>query len=342
MVKRRKTVGIKDVAKMARVSLSTVSFALNDPDRVAVETRRQVLRIARELEYNRVKKHGKRGYLGIVTDDYYNFLFGEFYNWVIFGIFEELKARKINILVESTGKDPEYFPRMITKNLVDGVLFIGKSSLDLTYISQQKGIPVLLVGHPMSERELHTIVTDGRSGASQSVKHLLELGHKKIALIIGEPLFDPIIADRVEGYRFALNKEGIEERMDYIVQADFGKPKTAIKATKKLMGLSDPPTAIICASDSLAYRAYQALEELGLKVPQDISIVGFDDIVAPEYAVLPRPELTTVHVDRVAMGKKSVEIMCDLVQNPAKTAYRYTLPVQLAIKESTAKPRAES
>ncbi|MFA4844068.1 MAG: LacI family DNA-binding transcriptional regulator [Candidatus Margulisiibacteriota bacterium] len=338
MPKRRKIVSIKDVAKRAGVSLSTVSFAMNNPDRVAINTRRNVLRIARELEYSRVKKHGKRGYIGIVTDDYYNFLFGEFYNWVIFGILEELKARGINILVESTGKDPEYFPRMITKNLVDGVLFIGKSSLDLTYISQQKGIPILLVGHPMSEGELHTIVTDGRSGAFQAINHLIDLGHKKIALITGEPMYDPITAERVEGYRFALNKAGIEERKEYLIQADFGKPETAINATKQLLALSDPPTAIFCASDSLAYRAYQAITAQGLKIPQDISIVGFDDITAPDYAALPRPELTTVHVDRRMMGKKSVEILFDLIQNQAKAAYRYTLPVQLAIKGSTAKP----
>lgn len=339
MPKRKKLVSIKDVAKRAGVSLATVSFALNNPDRVAVNTRRHVLRIAREMEYSRVKKHGQRGYIGVVTDDYYNFMFGEFYNWVIFGILEELKSRGINILVESTGKDPEYFPRMITKNLVDGVLFIGKSSLDLTYISQQKGIPMLLVGHPLPEGELHTIVTDGRSGAFQAVNHLIELGHKKIALIIGEPLYDPITVDRVEGYRFALNKAGIEEKKEYIVQADFGKPETAVKAVKELLELPDPPTAIFCASDSLAYRAYQAIAEKGLKIPQDISVVGFDDITAPDYATLPQPELTTIHVDRAEMGKKSVEILFDLIQDQAKTAYRYTLPVQLVVKKSTAKPR---
>jgi DNA-binding LacI/PurR family transcriptional regulator len=335
--KKRKLVGIKDVAKSAGVSLSTVSFALNNPGRVAVQTRRRVLRTARELEYSRVKKHGKRGAVGIVVDDNYNLIFGEFYNWVVFGILEELKSRGVNILIESTGKDPEYFPRMITKNLVDGVLFIGKSSLDLTYISRQKGIPMLLVGHPMPEGELHTIVTDGRSGAFQACNYLIELGHKKIALITGEPLYDPITADRLEGYRFALIKAGLEERKEYVIQADFGKPESAKQAAAKLLTLPDPPTAIFCASDSLAYRAYQSIAEKGLKIPEDISVVGFDDISASEYASLPRPELTTVHVDRLAMGKRSVEIIFDLIKEPSKTAYRYTMPVQLAVKNSTAK-----
>jgi DNA-binding LacI/PurR family transcriptional regulator len=337
--RRRKLVGIKDVAKSAGVSLSTVSFALNNPDRVGADTRRHVLRIAREMDYRRVKRAAKRGYIGIVTDDNYNLIFGEFYNWVVFGILEELKKRGVNILVESTGKDPEYFPRMITKNLVDGVLFLGKSSLDLTYIAQQKGVPMLLVGHPVPEEELHTIVPDGRSGAVQAVNHLIELGHKKIAMIIGEPMYDPTTTDRIEGYRFALSKANIPETKEYISQADFGKPETALAATNKLLDLPDPPTAIFCASDSLAYRAYKAIKGRGLKIPRDISVIGFDDISAPEYAELPLPELTTLHVDRAEMGKKSAEILFDIIQNPGMTAYRYTLPVRLAVKGSTAPPR---
>jgi DNA-binding LacI/PurR family transcriptional regulator len=272
-----------------------------------------------------------------VTDDYYNFILGEFYNWVVWGILEELKKRSQNVLIESTGKDPEYFPKMIVKNLVDGVLFLGKSSLDLAYISEQKGIPLLLVGHPVPELELHTIVPDGRSGAFQATSHLIELGHKKIAVITGEPMYDPVTAERVEGYRFALTTAGIEERKEYTAQADFGKPETATKAAEKLLDLTDPPTAFFCTSDSLAYRAYKAIKEKGLKIPKDISIVGFDDITAPEYAELPEPELTTVHVDRQQMGKSSVEMLFDLIQNPGKPPSRYSLPVQLAIKNSTAK-----
>lgn len=336
MVKRRKLVSIRDIAKQAEVSLSTVSFALNNPERVGANTRHHVLRIAREIGYSRIKKLKKRGYIGIITDDYYNFLFGEFYNWVVFGILDELKKRNLNVLVESTGNDPECFPKMITKSLVDGVLFLGKSNRDLIYISQQKGIPMVLVGHPMPEVELHTIVPDGRSGAFQATNHLIELGHKKIAMIIGEPMYDPITAERVEGYRFALSKAGILETKEYIVEADYGKPETAIEAAKKLLDLPDPPTAIFCASDSLAYRAYQAIKEKGLKIPKDISVVGFDDISAPEYAQLPEPALTTVHVDRKLLGKNSVDILFDIIQNPVKTAYKYSLPVSLATKKSSA------
>jgi len=335
MVKRRKLVTIKDVAKEAGVSLSTVSFALSNPERVAAQTRKHVLRIARELGYSRIKKTKQTGNIGLIADDYHNLIFGEFYNWVAFGILEELKNRNINVLIDSTGNDPECFPKMIIKNKVDGVLFLGKSSRDLIFIAQQKGIPLVLVGHPIPDLELPTVVPDGRSGALQAINHLIELGHQKIAIITGEPKFDPITAERLEGYRFALNKAGLKEDEKYIAEADYGKPETAIEATNKLLNLADPPTAIFCTSDSLAYRSYEAIKAKGLKIPGDVSIVGFDEITAPAYAQLPKPELTTIQVDRQQMGKSSVEILFDIIQNPKQTTYRYTLPVKLVVKEST-------
>ena len=339
MPKRKKLVNIKDIAKEAKCSISSVSFALNEPNRIGANTRRHILRIARELGYSRVKKLKHRGTIGLVSDDYYNLIFGEFYNMVAFGILEELKKRNTNTLIESTGRDPEYFPKMITKSKVDGVLFLGKCSRDIIYIAQQKNIPIVLVGHPIPDIELPAVVPDGRSGAYQATKHLIELGHKKIALISGEPRYDPTVSERIDGYRFALNQSGIIVPEYYIEEADFGKPDSAINATKRLLGLTSPPTAIFCLSDSLAYRAYEAIKSLGLRIPEDISVVGFDDISAPNYALLPQPGLTTIHVDRKMVGTSSVEILFDILSNKKKPALRYSLPVGLVVKKSTAAPK---
>ena len=336
MVKRKKSVTIRDIAKAANCSISSVSFALNEPDRVGAETRSAILQAITDLGYIRKQKTGKKGYIGLISDDYHNLIFGEFYNHVVFGILEELKSKGINVLVESTGKDPEYFPKMIIKNTVDGALFLGKCSRDIILIAQQKGIPMVLVGHPIPDMELPTIVPDGRSGASQAVKHLIDLGHKKIAIITGEPVYDPTVSDRVEGYRFALSQSGITLNPEYIAEADFGKPQTAIDATNKLLEMKDPPTAIFCTSDSLAYRAYTAIRSKGLSIPKDISVVGFDNIHAPEYAELPKPELTTIHVDRKQMGINAVNILLEIIQNKNRSAMRYAVPTNLVIKKSTA------
>ena len=339
MRKRHKLVTIDDVAKEANVSPSTVSFSLNEPDKVNPDTRRHVLRITKEMGYSRVKKVKKRGYIGLISDDYWNMMAGEFYNIVIIGVFEELKKRGADILVDSTDNDPERFPKMITKNMVDGVLFLGTSGRDLAYIANQKKIPIVLIGHALPEAELHSVVPDGRNGGFQATKHLIDLGHKKIAMVTGRPSYDPIAAERLEGYKFALSQNGIRESEEYIAKADFCHPESAVEATKSLLELPDPPTAIFYSSDSLAYRGYPVIKEKGLQIPQDISVVGFDDLTAPGYAILPKPSLTTVRIDRLRMGKSCVELLYDIINDPNKPVFKYTLGVELVVKESTAPPQ---
>lgn len=338
MPKRRKLVTIKDIAKEAKVSMSSVSLALNDPSLLNAQTRGHILRIIKESGYSRVKKVKHRGYIGILADDYINMICGEFYNVVVLGILKELKAREANVLVDETLHDPEYFPKMITKNMADGILFLGTTSRDVVFVAKQKMIPIVLVGHPLPELELHCVVPDGRSGAFQAVKHLIDLGHRKIAFISGKPEYDPVSNERLEGYKFALVQNGIEERKEYIAEGNFCDPQTAYYAAKGLLELPDPPTAIFCASDSLAYRAYSAIFEKGLKIPKDISVVGFDDIEAPGFASMPKPALTSVHIDRAEMGRISVELLYDLIQNPSKHVYKYSMNVSLSVKGSTAPP----
>ena len=331
---------IRDIARTAEVSPASVSQAFNDPHRVNRETRKRILEVAEKLGYVRIRqKKAKKGVIGVIADNYYNLLMGEFYNMVVLGILDELKSRKMNVLLEAVAAGEEYFPKMITKNLVDGLLFLGKVSRDLIMMIKQKDIPIVLVGHPIPDMEIHTIVSDGRSGAIQAVTHLIELGHKNIAIVTGEPAFDPITSERLEGYKFALSNAGIRTRAEYIAQADFGKPETATEAVVNLLGLKDPPTAIFCASDSLAFRAYKAIDEAGLKIPKDISVVGFDNISAPPYAEEVSPSLTSINVDRYQMGKMSVDLLFDIIANPSKTACRHTLPVKLVIKNSTKSPK---
>jgi DNA-binding LacI/PurR family transcriptional regulator len=339
-MKMRIKIKAKDIAKRAKVSTATVSQVFNNPGRVNSETRKMILEIAAGMGYKRQKSTKVRlNAIGIIADNYANVILGEFYNKVVLGILEELKAQSINAMIEAFGKTEEVPPQMITKHLVDGILFLGKVSREHILMTQQKDIPLLLVGHPIPDLELHTIVSDGRSGSIQAVEHLIMLGHSKIAIISGEPAFDPVASDRLDGYRFALSKAGIKINPKYMVEADFGVPQTSYDQTMKLLDLDDPPTAIYCTSDSLAYRAYRAIADRGLKIPGDISIVGFDNISFPGYADPQLPALTTVDVDRELMGKTSVEILTDIIENPQKAVYRYTLPVRLLIKGSTGKPK---
>lgn len=331
---------LKDIAKRLKISPATVTQAFNNPKRVNRNTRRIILETAAELGYIRRRyKKGRQNVIGIIADNYPNIFIGEFFNLVAMGMLVELKKRGLNAMIEAFGAEEDIPPPMITKRLVDGILFLGKVSREHILMTQQKGIPLVLVGHPIPDMELHTVLSDGRSGAIQAVEHLINLGHKKIAIISGEPPFDPVASERMDGYRFALSKANIPIKEEYLAQADFGIPQTAYDAAIKLLELKDPPTAIFCTSDSLAYRAYKAIEDKGLQIPKDISVVGFDNILVPGYADPMTPALTTINVDRELMGKTSVEILLDVIENPEKTVYRYTLPVQLAVKGSTAKPK---
>jgi len=329
---------IKDVAKRAKVSLATVSQVFNNPARVSPENRRAVLEAAEWVGYVRPRKRrGTQGAVGIIADNFANCFEGEFYNIVVESIAQELKAINKNIYLEALGEKDDYFPQIITKNLVDGILFLGKVFPNHIIMTRQKHIPFIMVGHPIPNVEMHAVVPDNRSGAIQAVEHLLSLGHKKIAIVLGEPTYDPTSFERLEGYRFALTQAGIEPQKEFEARADFGKPITACKETEKLLNRPDPPTAIFYTSDSLAYRGYQAITDAGLKIPEDISVVGFDNIDIKDYLRSFGPALTTVEVDRRKMGKVAVEMLYQIIDNPQRIPLRYTLPVKLVVKESTAK-----
>ncbi|MFH0887205.1 MAG: substrate-binding domain-containing protein, partial [bacterium] len=177
-----------------------------------------------------------------------------------------------------------------------------------------------------------------RAGMYEATKYLISLGHKRIAFVSGGPIFDPAASDRLEGYRFAMFEAELEIPKDYIYQADFEQHHLSYKAAEKLMSLGNPPTAIICSSDPIAYIVYDYLVKHGVKIPKDVSLIGFDDL-PQSYSVSPYlPELTTVHVDIEDLGRTAVKVLLDIIENPTLTAYRHTLPVKLIIRKSTAVP----
>jgi LacI family transcriptional regulator len=331
---------IHDIAKRAKVSLSTVSQVFNNPVRVSPENRRAVIEAADYLSYVRpIKRRGTQDAVGIIVDNFANCFEGEYYNIIVESICEELKEHNKNIYLSAFGKDEETTPKIILKNLVDGILFLGKVSPDHIIMTKQKHVPFILVGHPIPNIEMHTIIPDNRAGSIQAVEHLLNLGHKNIAIVLGEPSYDPTSFERLEGYRYALIKAGIEPKSEYRKQADFGRPKTAYDATLKLLDLDEPPTAIFYLSDSLAYRGYQAISDRELKIPDDISVVGFDNIDLKDYARTFGPELTTINIDRRKMGKVAVELLYQIINNPQRIPLRYTMPTSLIVKGSTASPK---
>lgn len=332
-----KKIRIKDIARKVGCSAATVSQAFHNPKLVNKQTRLAILQASEEMGYvrRRVQKKMKKiiGVLGISHD----LILGEYYNSVTKAIIAATRKEGINVIVEEFGDQEDALPFMFAKKVLDGVIILGKISQDHVLMIKQNGFPLVLCGHPIPGIELNTVLGDGRAGIYMVAKHLIKLGHRKIAYITGGPVFDPVTSDRLDGYRYALNEAGIELEENYIAVADFCVWETAVKAVDKLTELKNRPTAIICESDALGYMAYQRIEEKGLKVPGDISVTGFDNLPFPPYVKRMMPKLTTAAVDLKQLGETAVNVLLDSFENPAKVAYRHTLPVQLVEGETTAK-----
>ncbi|OGC18619.1 hypothetical protein A2310_03530 [candidate division WOR-1 bacterium RIFOXYB2_FULL_37_13] len=334
-----KPIRLKEIAKKLGLSPATVSQAFNNPKIINRETRGKILRLCEELGYIRKKhKKGRNNNIGVLGESFYITL-GGFYNFVTTGLLKHAKKLGVDTLISSFEEEEETLPTMITKDIVDGVIIIGRFSRDHILQIKQENIPLVLCGNPIPGLELHTVIPDGRSGVYEATKHLIDLSHKKIATITGGQLFDPITSDRLDGYRFALSEAKIRISDNYIATADFYNLQSVEPALEKLLGLDKPPTAIVCACDAIAYTVIELLKGKNLKVPKDISITGFDDISFPKFIETTKPQLTTAHINLEQLGEVAVDILLEIIENPAKAAYRHTMPTQLIVRKTTTSPR---
>ena len=336
-----KKIRVKEIAKEVGCSAATVSQAFNNPKLVNRKTRTSILEVCERLGYVR-KRFGQktRKIIGI-TGISHELIFGEYYNKVTASILSAAKEQGINVIVEYFADEEDALPHMFSKKVMDGVLILGKISQDHVLQIKQHNIPLVLCGHPIPGIELHTVLSDGRAGLYEITKHLIKLGHKKIAHLTGGPIFDPVVSDRLDGFRYALIEARIHLPEEYIAIGDFCALDTAAAALDYLLNLKIPPTAIVCQSDALAYSVYRRLIELGYKVPRDISLSGFDNIPFPHYINAAKPQLTTVDVNLDQLGKTAVNILLDIIENPSRAAYRHTLPVQLIEGNTTGNLKEE-
>jgi len=336
---RRKSVRIKDIAKRLGISVATVSQALNHPKEVNRSTRQGVLALCEELGYSKPLKGKKRTYhIAVISRDTYNFA-NDFYAKVCEQLLMYAKRQKYNLIFEAWPDEQAELPWSISRRKIDGVVILGSILREKALLIKQQQLPLVLCGHPLPDVELHTVMPDGKSGSYQACRHLIELGHKKIATISGGAIFDPVSRDRIEGYRYALIESGLTVAEEYIVIADFHLYTHADKALDKLFDLADPPTAIVCASDTIAYKVHETLAGRKICVPREVSLTGFDNFALPEYAKGVLPKLTTVEVNVQELAKYTLDILLELMEEPTKVAWRYTLPVKLMIGATTGKPK---
>jgi LacI family transcriptional regulator len=331
-------VTIRDVAEYAGVGVGTVSRVLNDNPSVSDATRYKVLEAIEALDYTpspiaRRLSLRKTLAIAVVVPFFTRPAFTERLRGVEYALAES-EYDLILFNVESTAKRDAYFHDVPRRERFDGLLIVSLSPRngDVKHLLRA-GVPTVLLDarHP----DLSRVVIDDVAGGRLATQHLIELGHRKIGFV-GDQLENPFnfisSRDRYEGYRRALAEAGITFQAEHFRQAEHGR-EPARRMASELLAISDPPTAIVAASDTQAFGVLEAARDADLRVPKDLSVIGYDDIELAEYL-----DLTTIRQPLFALGVEGVRLLLDTIANPPPTPRRVLLPVELVVRGTTAPP----
>ena len=332
---KKKAPTIKEIARIANVSAMTVSRALNNRHSVRGATRKKILKIANRLGYmpNRIARSlvsKKSDLISLIVADISNQFFAE----ISRGIEDRARENGYHVIFSSTDDDPknlESSVRMMREMGVDGFI-IAAVSLEEPIVDEllDQEIPVVLINRRIKKSNVNYVVVDNYKGAYLAVEHLINIGYKKIGIISGRSSVSTG-KERLQGYRKGLLDHGLKFKKEYSSQGPFTK-EHGKKAAQKMLTLKNRPEAIFAASDNIALGVMNAAGELGLKIPEDLAIVGFDDT---NFSSNSKIRLTTVSQRKYEMGERGVQILIDLIENQESDYInKVVLEPRLIIRES--------
>lgn len=340
---------LRDIADATGLSLAAVSLALNGRSGVSDDTRERVRAVAAELGYVRRgerQPRQARGFIGFVIEQLPFPVFSDiFYGEVVQGIDQE--AHELGFSTGFTvveGDQPAEAQakvrQMLLGNRVRGLIVIGGSNLidELVRDLARQAVPLVLLDNYLYDLPLDGIEMDHTIGGYLATRHLINLGHREIGFIAG-PTKYRTLSDRADGYRRALLEAGIDPDPELMVPACAGPgSKKGYREMRELLARPRRPTAVFAVSDKSAFGAIDGIREAGLTIPDDLSLVGFDDV---HESSLLDPPLTTVAVPKRQMGRLAVRLLADRIE-PAGTGVsafakptKLVVPVSLVVREST-------
>jgi LacI family transcriptional regulator, galactose operon repressor len=332
-------VTIRDVAQIAGVSPSTVSRVLNGRHDVSEETRQAVLTVVREhgFSVNRSAKglsDGRTGLVGVAVP----FLQTAYFAAIIAGAADALYDEDRRIVLCPTQHEHDREVGLLERLMhgtTEGALLLlpTESNRELRALWKRGYRFVVVDPRTTLADEIPSVSSDHGQGANQVMEHLLGLGHRKIAAITG-PKTWVASAERLNGYYAGLARAGIVQNPDYVAEADF-EIEGGIAAAKRLLDLPDRPTAVFAFNDGLALGAVLAARSRGLRVPEDLSVVGYDDT---EVAPALMPPLTSVRQPLAEMGRMAVALLLRLLEDKNANVLSVELATKLVVRESTAPP----
>jgi LacI family transcriptional regulator len=335
----KKKITIKDIARVACVSSMTVSRALNSKGRIDPETRERVLAIARDLQYqpnfiarSLVMKRTRT--LGLVITTIVN----PFYPELAQGIESTAQELGYSIILCCTHSDPareKQYTEMLRGKGVDGIIFTSAHVNDPTMVElAEEGFPFVLVNrrtyHPLVRERVDYVGVDNVRGGFLAVEHLIRLGHTRIG-VIGGSRDSSAGLERLEGGRRAFEAYDLQSRPEWFREGDFLRG-SGYEGGRDLLGMADPPTALFAANDYMAFGAYEAVVEAGRKIPEEIALVGFNDI---EFSAMKGVELTTIGQKKFDLGGQAVRMLVTRIEAAEGTAPKETvLQPELVIRKT--------
>lgn len=328
---KKRTVTIQDVAKTAGVSVSTVSRVLNGKVDVAGETQERILGVIEQMGYTsnlaaRSMRSRRKNLLGLVVPD-----IGFPYSIeVMKGINRAIAESSFDLLVYTTGDiqksgtplHEQHYVSLLNNSITDGVIIVASAAAE--FITDA---PIVAVDPHVINPQYPSVQGTNYQGTMDAMEYLLSLGHKRIGFICGRPEIGSA-QRRLMGYKDALKKAGLEVDESLIVKGDF-TTKVGYACALELMKLNPPPTAIFAANDQSAIGVYQAAEELGLRIPQDLSVMGFDNISEAKYL-----GLTTVDQFLSEMGYVATQMLLKMVNNEPLEVEVHKMSTQLVKRSS--------
>ncbi|MGO4706222.1 LacI family DNA-binding transcriptional regulator [Microvirga sp. 2MCAF38] len=328
---------IQDVAKLAEVSTATVSRALANPNLVSEETRGRVLEAIAKIGYvpnpaARSLRSQKTYMVLVVLPNLAN----TFFSKILRGIEETLFEAGYGMIIGDLDGSPEkeaHFAGFTAAGRVDGAILLNGhlfgQSRNAKGVPASINIPLVALCEAIPGAAIPQIEIDNRAAARRMTQHLASLGHRRIAYLTG-PAENVLEKERIRGYRDGLRTEGLAFDPDLVIKGDY-TVESGVEAGRDLLSRSTRPTAVFCTSDEMAIGLMRTLHSSGVRVPQDISVAGFDDI---EFAAVADPALTTIHQPRRELGQAAAAALIDLLQGRT-TPERIRLKTELVVRDST-------
>jgi LacI family transcriptional regulator len=331
--RRNRPTTIQDIAKVAGVSVSTVSRVLNEKDDVALETYEKVRAVIEEFGYTstlaaKSMRSRTTNVIGLIIPD----VGDPFSIEVMKGVNRAIAPLEYDLIVYTSGDfkkntwpdQQRRYVALLNNSITDGIIVVTPSAADFPTAA-----PVVAVDPHQAAPDLPAVIATNHVGAVSAMEYLIGLGHRRIGFIGGRTDLQSG-NQRREGYECALQQANIPLDPDLIQDGDF-TIGAGVLCTRQLLNLPDPPTAIFATNDQSAMGVYQAANEMGVGVPGDLSVVGFDNI--PEAAYI-RPALTTVDQFIAKMGYAATELLMHLIQGNSQDSNLIEVPTQLVIRDS--------